>query len=70
MYYDGDEDVKNVVDVTILERLSDDETVWRNFGTYISNDFVREINTVLIPQNTMLPNRPLLYNKRRTRKKD
>ena len=69
MYYNGNEDVKNVVDVTILEQLSDDETIWRNFGTYISNDFICEINTVLIPQNTMLPNRPLSYNKRRTRKK-
>ena len=69
MYYDGDEDVKNVVEVTILEQLSDEEEVWLRFGTYLSNEFIREINTVLIPRNTMLPNRPLPYHSRKKLKR-
>lgn len=65
MYYDGDEDVKNVVEVTILEQLSDEAKIWLCFGTYISNEFIREINTVLIPRNTILPNVLLPYHSRK-----
>ena len=69
MYYDGDEDVKNVVEVTILEQLSDEEKIWFRFGAYLSNEFIREINTVIIPRNTMLPNVPLAYHSHRKWKK-
>ena len=65
MYYNGDEDIKNVVEVTILEQLSDEKKTWLCFGTYLSNEFIREINTVLIPRNTMLPNVPLPYHSRK-----
>ena len=39
MWIHGDEAVVNVVDVTILERLSDDKETWEKFGTYVTNDF-------------------------------
>ncbi|MDE7364284.1 MAG: hypothetical protein K2N27_05275 [Ruminococcus sp.] len=54
MWLNGTDDVVNVVDVTILERLSDDATVWKNFGKYISNEFVRYINTDLLLNNSMM----------------
>ncbi len=54
MWLNGTDDVVNVVDVTILERLSDDSTVWKNFGRYISNDFIRYINTDLLLHNSMM----------------
>ena len=47
MWRYGDEAVKNVVDVTLLERLSDDEAVWCGFGKYISDDFKKYINEEL-----------------------
>jgi len=36
MYANGDDDVQNIVDVTILECLGDDETVLRNAFSYFS----------------------------------
>jgi hypothetical protein len=51
MWSQGDETVQNVVDVTILEYLSDDEGVWKQFGTYISDNFRNYINTELLKQN-------------------
>ena len=64
MWLNGDDDVVNIVDVTILERLSDDENVWNIFGKYISNDFIRYINTEAIPENAMMWQVSLLnYNK-------
>lgn len=51
MWRDGDASVVNVVDVTILERLSDDTTVWQNFGQYISSDFKKYINEELLKEN-------------------
>lgn len=54
MYFEGDAAVQNVVDVTILEYLSDEKTVWFNFGSYLSDRFIWEINTVLLPQNGMM----------------
>ena len=51
MWSQGDETVQNVVDVTILEYLSDDEEVWIHFGTYISDNFRNYINRELLKQN-------------------
>ena len=51
MWLDGDESVRNVVDVTILERLSDNEKVWNRFGKYISDEFKYYINTEWIRNN-------------------
>lgn len=56
MWENGTEDVVNVFDVTIAERLSDDETVWKNFGKNISDRFILYINNDLIPNNLMMTN--------------
>ena len=62
MYTDGDEDVQNILVVSILEILSDDETVWKNFGKYISKEFIRFINTDAIPNDALLWHvKPLPY---------
>ncbi len=64
MWLNGTDDVVNVVDVTILERLSDDAGVWKNFGKYISNEFIRYINTDLLLHNSMMYGAEKLdYNK-------
>lgn len=55
MWRDGNDDVINVVDVTILERLSDDDKIWHRFGNYISDEFKRYINEEQIPNNLMMP---------------
>lgn len=54
MIQDGDEAVKNVADVTVLECLSDDRTLWHRFATYISDDLIRYINTRLLHENTAM----------------
>lgn len=54
MWLKGDEDVKNIVDVTLLERLSDDREVWKRFGKYISPRFKRYINEYLLKNNNMM----------------
>lgn len=54
MWSEGDDYVKNVVDVTILKRLSDDEVVWENFSTYISDEFKKYINEDLLKNNIMM----------------
>lgn len=54
MWRDGDASVVNVVDVTILERLSDDTDVWQNFGQYISSDFKTYINEELLKENCLM----------------
>jgi len=51
MWRYGDDAVKNVVDVTLLERLSDNEAVWKRFGQYISDDFKKYINEELLKDN-------------------
>ena len=61
MWRMGDSDVVNVVDVTILERLSDDVNVWNQFGTYLSNEFKEYINKEAIPNNVMMPRHFLEY---------
>lgn len=50
----GDEAVVNVVDVTILERLSDDECTWQKFGRYLSVEFRTYINTQVLAENLMM----------------
>jgi len=48
MWLMGDETVRNIVDVTILERLSDGNKVWVNFGNYISNEFKDYITMIYL----------------------
>jgi len=54
MWKNGTDDVVNVVDVSILERLSDDEKIWQKFGTYISEDFRNHINEEVLSWNSMM----------------
>ena len=54
MWSQGDEAVRNVVDVTILERLSDDADVWRSLGKYISASLREHINGELLLQNYLM----------------
>lgn len=54
MWKNGDDAVVNVVDVTILERLSDEEQVWQKFGAFLSDEFRRYINEEALPLNTMM----------------
>ncbi|MCM1577741.1 MAG: hypothetical protein NC078_02930 [Ruminococcus sp.] len=50
MYSEGDEEVLNVVDVTILEYLSGCNDVWQEFGRHISPQFKDYINNEYLPQ--------------------
>lgn len=43
-----DDFIKNVIDVTILEGLAQDENVWETFGTYITDKFKNYINNDLL----------------------
>lgn len=54
MWKNGDDYVVNVVDVTILERLSDEECVWQRFGTLISDKFKEYINKEVLVNNLMM----------------
>ncbi len=51
MWEQGDNAVANVVEVTILEYLTDDKTIWQQFGAYISDEFRSYINEIWIPRN-------------------
>ena len=50
MWRKGDDNVVNVVEVTVLEYLTDDGEVWQRFGKYISHDFRCYINNEFIPE--------------------
>jgi len=51
MWKQGNDAVVNVVEVTILEYLTDDPILWHRFGEYISEEFKKYINEVCIPEN-------------------
>lgn len=53
MWLEGDEAVRNVLDVTILERLSDEEPVWQAVGRQVSPEFRDAVNRVIMPGNAM-----------------
>ena len=46
--------LRNVVDVTILERLSDEDAVWQKFGKAISKEFKEYINEEVLGFNLMM----------------
>lgn len=46
MYANGDDDVRNIVEVTILEVLGDEETVLRNAFSYFSEDLMTAAQSV------------------------
>lgn len=54
MWQYGEDAVVNVVDVTILERLSDNAALWQSFGAHISQEFKTYINTEVLAHNLMM----------------
>lgn len=54
MWKFGSDEVVNIVDVTILERLSDENEIWFKFGNYISDEFRLYINEVILKENNMM----------------
>ena len=50
----GDDNVRNVVDVTLLDRLSDSKQGWEHFEKYISEDFKNYINAELLSNKNEL----------------
>lgn len=54
MWREGTADITNALDVTVLERLSDEADIWNRFGVYISNDFKKYINKTVIAENPMM----------------
>lgn len=57
MWKQGDDEIVNVVDVTILEGLSQEDESWQRFGKYISKEFIEYINFDLWCGNPMMGNR-------------
>lgn len=51
LWKNGDEEVRNVVDVTILESISDNSLMWEAFGENISFEFKKYINDELLIKN-------------------
>ena len=54
LWESGDEEVRNVVDVTILERISDNSLMWKAFGENISLEFKQYINEELLRENIVM----------------
>ena len=50
---DGDE-ILNIIDVTILERISDAPEVWQAFGGVIKGNFKEYINNTVLTGNMMM----------------
>lgn len=51
LWKNGDEEVRNVVDITILESISDNSLMWEAFGENISFEFKKYINDELLIKN-------------------
>ena len=56
MWLEGDEAVRNVLDVTILERLSDEDSLWQAVGRQVSPEFRYIVNRVIMPNNGVFAN--------------
>lgn len=55
LWHYGDDDVQNIIDVTILEDLNTGEVnVWKGLGDFLSEDFKRFINDDLIHSNIVM----------------
>ena len=63
LWENGDDEVRNVIDVTILESISDHEQMWKSFGRHISQEFIDYINDEVLGENILMGNiPPLLKN--------
>ena len=54
LWKSGDEEVRNAVDVTILESISDNILMWEAFGENISFEFKKYINEELLTKNIVM----------------
>ena len=54
LWKSGDEEVRNVVDVTILESISDNSLMWEAFDENISLEFKQYINEELLRENIVM----------------
>lgn len=54
VYHDENDEILNVISVTILESISDDNRLWQIFGSLIGNDFKEYINKVILSENIMM----------------
>ena len=52
--HDDNDEILNVIDVTILESISDDKTMWQRFGSLISGEFREYINKVVLTGNVLM----------------
>ena len=54
LWENGDDEVRNVIDVTILESISDHEQMWKSFGRHISQEFIDYINDEVLTKNILM----------------
>ena len=55
MWNKGNDEVRNIVEVTICEYISDNTELWKRFGNYISDNFKNDINIAIIPVISTAP---------------
>ena len=60
LWKNGDDDVRNVIDVTILESISDHERIWKVFSRHISQEFIDYINDEVLTENILMDSTPHL----------
>ena len=60
LWENGDDEVRNVIDVTILESISDHERMWKSFGRHISQEFIDYINDEVLGENILMSGIPPL----------
>ena len=60
LWENGDDEVRNVIDVTILESISNHERMWKAFGRYISQEFIDYINNEVLTENILMDSIPPL----------
>ena len=60
LWENGDDEVRNVIDVTILESISDHERMWKVFSRHISQEFIDYINDEVLTENILMDSIPPL----------
>ena len=60
LWENGDDEVRNVIDVTILESISDHKRMWETFGRHISQKFIDYINDEVLTENILMDSTPHL----------
>lgn len=70
LWENGDDEVRNVIDVTILESISDHKRMWETFGRHISQKFIDYINDEVLTENIVMSGTPPLIKNRLNEKID